>query len=117
MGEVPTMQVAEMEHSEEVAPRDTVRVWIESGDGSIARGVVEVLSEDGAFVRLTDAASVDTAEVAVRLSCALDSATLGLAARVLWVLSTEEDTECEIEWMPGPDRAKLAPLIATLGEG
>jgi hypothetical protein len=111
------MQVVEMEHSAEVAPRETVRVWIESEDGSIARGVVDVLSEDGAFVRLSDAESVDTgAEVAVRLHCGAGSATLGLAARVLWILSTDENTECEIEWLPGPDCARLAPLIATLGD-
>jgi hypothetical protein len=111
------MLVAEAEHSVEVAPSETLRVWIESEDGTIARGVVEVLSENGAFVRLSAAASVDTgAEVAVRLSCGSRSATLGLAARILWILSTDEDTECELEWMPGPDREALASLIAGLGE-
>jgi hypothetical protein len=106
-----------MEHSVEVAPRDTVRVWIESEDGSIARGVVEVLSEDGGFIRLTDVTALDTgAEVAVRLSCGANSPTLALAARVLWVLSRDETTECELEWMPGPDRARLARIIAELGE-
>jgi hypothetical protein len=106
-----------MDHSAEVAPRDTVRVWIESDDGSIARGLVEVLSEDGAFIQVTDAGSFDTgAEVAVRLSCSANSPTLALAARVLWVLSRDETTECELEWMPGSDRARLARIIAVLGE-
>jgi len=31
---------------------EPIRVWIESGDGSIARGVADVVSEDGALVRL-----------------------------------------------------------------
>lgn len=111
------MQALATDHSAEVAPRETLRVWIESEDGSIARGVVDVLSEDGAFVRLSDAASVDTgAEVAVRLSSRAGAATLGLAARILWILSTEEDTECELEWLPGADRARLAPLVAALGD-
>jgi PilZ domain len=111
------MQALEMSPSDDIAPRETVRVWIESEDGSIARGVVEVLSEEGALVQLSDAASVDTgAEVAVRLSCGPASQTLALVARVLWVLSRDETSECELEWLPGSDRARLSPVIAALGE-
>ncbi len=110
------MQALEMDHSIEVAPLETVRIWIENEDGSIARGVVEVLSEDGAIIRLSDVGALETgAEVAVRLGCDPRSPTLGLAARVHWILSNDELSECELEWLPGPDRARLAPLIAALG--
>jgi hypothetical protein len=106
-----------MDHPAEVAPRETARVWIESEDGSIARGVVQVLSEVGALVELTDVASVDAgAEVAVRLSVDPDTPTLGLPARVLWVLAKGEASECELEWKPGPERARLEPVIAALAE-
>jgi PilZ domain len=112
------MRALGTDHSAEIAPRGTVMVWIESEGGSIARGVVEVLSEDGAFVQLSDAPELEPdAAVAVRLRCEPICPTLALAARVLWVLSRDETAECELEWMPGPDRGRLGPLIAALGEG
>jgi hypothetical protein len=106
-----------MDHSVKVAPRETARVWIESEDGSIARGVVETLSEEGALIDLTDLASLDAgAEVAVRLSVDPATPTLGLRARVLWVLAKGATSECELEWMPGPERARLELVLAALGE-
>jgi PilZ domain len=110
------MEALAMAHSDDVDSRETVRIWIENDGGSIARGVVEVLSEAGAVIRVSDLETLDTgSEVAVRLGCDARSPTLGLAARVLWILSNDESSECELEWLPCPDRARLGPLIASLG--
>jgi hypothetical protein len=95
---------------------DPVRVWIENGDGSIARGLVEVLSVDGAFVRLTAAASVASGDdVAVRIAFSRSSPTLGAAARVVWIRSGETP-ECELQWThSGYAREQLATLVASFG--
>lgn len=108
---------AETPHPAGADSAESVRVWIEDGCGSIARGLVEVISEDRAFVRLTEAASVGSGdEVAVRLSFDRSSPTLGAAARVLWIRSEDETWECELEWThSGPERARLGALIAALG--
>jgi hypothetical protein len=88
-----------MDDSAGGAPGATVRAWIESAEGSIARGRVEALSDLGAVIRLTPAASVDEGEaVAVRLSVDPNSPTVGRAARVLRVLSEAESSLCEVEW-------------------
>ena len=94
-----------------------MRVWVENGSGLIARGLVDVISEDRAFIRLTEAASVGSGdEVAVRLSFDRNSPTLGATARVLWIRSEGEAWECEVEWThSGPERARLGSLIAALG--
>ena len=96
---------------------EPVRVWIENGDGSIARGLVEVISEDGACIRLTEDASVARGEaVAVRISFDRESPTLAATARVLSVRSNGETSECELAWThTGPERVRLGALVAGLG--
>ena len=98
-------------------PAESVRVWIEDGRGSIARGLIEVISEDRAFVRLTEAASLDSGDdVAVRLSFDRNSPTLAATARVLWLRADGETWQGEIEWThTGPERARLATQVAALG--
>ena len=108
---------AETTPSAGAEPVESVRVWIEDGRGSIARGLVEVISEDRAFVRLTEAATVGSGdEVAVRLSFDRSSPTLAATARVLWIRADGETWECELEWThSGEERARLGSLIAALG--
>jgi hypothetical protein len=98
-------------------PEEPVRVWIENGDGSIARGLVEVLSESGALVRLVGVALVASGdEVAVRIAVSRTSPTLGGAARVRWVRPDGDTPECELEWThSGPEREQLAYLVVSLG--
>ncbi len=95
---------------------EPVRVWIENGEGSIARGVVEVLSENSAVVRLVDAALVTSGnDVTVRIAFSHDSPTLGGAAHVSWVRGTGDTSECELEWThSGPERDRLACLVVSL---
>jgi hypothetical protein len=94
-----------------------VRVWIEDGKGSIARGMVQAITESRALVRLSEADSVHSGdEVSVRISFDRDSPTLGAAARVLRIRASGGGTECELEWTnSGPERALLSSRIATLG--
>jgi hypothetical protein len=96
---------------------ESVRVWIEDGRGSIARGLVEVISEDRAFIRLNDPASVGSGDpVAVRLSFDRESPSLAAAARVLWIRADGGMWECELEWThTGLERARLGSLVAALG--
>jgi hypothetical protein len=98
-------------------PEEPIRVWIEGRDGSITRGLVGILSEEGAFIRLTDPALVAVGEdVAVRIAVSRSSPTLGAAARVLSVQSSGAAPECELEWThSGPERGQLAALVAALG--
>jgi hypothetical protein len=95
---------------------EPVRVWIESDDGSIARGLVDVLSEDGAFLRLAGTALLAAGDdVSVRIAFSMSSPTLGAAARVLWIRPAGEESECEVEWThSGPERERLASLVASL---
>jgi hypothetical protein len=95
---------------------EPVRIWIENGEGSIARGVVEVLSENSAVVRLIGAALVTSGnDVAVRIAFSQSSPTLGGAARIRWVHPAGENSECELEWThSGPERDKLACLVVSL---
>jgi hypothetical protein len=99
-----------------VEAQESIRVWIESADGAIARGLVEVLSEQGAVLSLTHADSVLRGdEVTARLSLDRSSPTLATGARVLWIRSEGETFECEVEWAEGPERARLAALVTALG--
>jgi hypothetical protein len=80
---------------------ENVRAWIESADGSIARGRVEALSDHGARIRLAGTRTPDAGtEVAVRLSFDPASPTVGKTARVLRVSSSDESSDCELEWTP-----------------
>ena len=96
---------------------EPVRVWIDNGEGSIARGLVEVLSESGAVIRLVGAAPIGSGdEVAVRIAVNRTSPTLGGAARVRWVHSDGDTSECELEWThSGFEREQLACLVVSLG--
>jgi hypothetical protein len=91
-----------MDHFAEDEPRETVRAWIESADGSIARGLVEELFERGAVIRLANnAASLETAAlVAVRLSFDPTAPTVEVFARVLRILPQGDASQCEVEWLP-----------------
>ena len=113
------MQAVQTEAARAAGPDTTesVRVWIEDGRGSIARGLIEVISEDRAFVRLTEGASLGSGdEVAVRLSFDRSSPTLAATARVLWLRADGETWEAELEWThTGPERARLASLVAAHG--
>jgi PilZ domain-containing protein len=112
------MQVAETESTGFVQSHvdEPVRVWIESGDGAIARGLADVLSEDGAVVRLAGAPSVAPGdEVAVRIAFGRTSPTLAATARILWIRSANEGAEYELEWThSGPERESLASYVASL---
>src|SRR5262249_28587697 len=91
-------------------------VWIESDDGSITRGVIEVISADGACVRVTGPTTlVPGNEVDVRMALRRGAPTVGARARLLWVRSAAADLECELEWThSGPEREQLARLVASL---
>jgi hypothetical protein len=113
------MQTGQTDSAREVGPdpAESVRVWIEDGRGAIARGVVDVISEDRAFVRLTDPAELGSGDgVAVRLSFDRDSPSLAATARVLWLRPDGETWEGELEWTHvGPERVRLASLVAAHG--
>jgi len=97
--------------------QEPVRVWIENGEGLISRGLVEVLSESGAVVRLIGAASVSSGdEATVRIAVNRTAPVMGGTARVRWVRPAGETSECELEWThSGPEREQLAWLILALG--
>jgi hypothetical protein len=90
-------------------------IWLESGRGPTARGVLELVSSEGAHVRLIGTASIEPDdELDVRLSLDRDSAIVGGTARVLWTQESDDVTECELEWThAGPEREQLETMIAT----
>ncbi len=103
-----------MDHPADREPKEGVRAWVESPDGSIARGLAETLSEDGAVIRLTGAGPIDPeSEVAVRLSFDPAAPTVGVGARVLRILRKGESVECELAWTPGPERTRLGTLVGS----
>ena len=92
---------------------EPVTVWIEAGDGSIARGVCEILSEDGALVTLAAAEFSAGESVSVRIAANRATPTLGATARILAVRPADGALECELEWThSGPEREQLAYLVA-----
>jgi hypothetical protein len=96
---------------------EPIRVWIESADGAIARGTVDVLSADEAVVRLADGEWLSAGwDVAVRLATSRTAPTLAARARVTRVRPTEASSAvCEIAWThAGADREQLAMLVASL---
>lgn len=112
------MQVTTAETTVDGAPGpEEPLAWLEDDRGSIARGVVTLLSKDGAHIRLAEAGSIEPGdEVDVRLS--LDRATPSVAGTgtVLWTQEADDAIECEIEWThSGPDRAQLEKLVAERG--
>jgi hypothetical protein len=88
--------------------------WLEDGRGPIARGAIELVSSEGAHIRLIGTTSIEPGdELEVRLSFDRGSPTLGATARVLWVQETDDVTECELEWThSGPQREMLEAMIA-----
>src|SRR5262245_50814954 len=91
---------------------EPIRVWIEHGDGSIARGLIERLSADSALVRLLGGASmVEGDAVAVRIAYSRSAPTLAATARVSAVLQSREEAHCTLAWThSGREREALAHL-------
>jgi hypothetical protein len=88
--------------------------WLENGRGPVARGEVELVSAQGAHIRLIGDASIEPGdEVDVRLSLDRDSPILPATARVLWTQEEDGVIECELEWThSGPQREQLETMIA-----
>lgn len=100
------------------APGPPVRAWVETEDGSIARGFVLNLSDAHGCVQLLDGAAIDRgSEVAVRLSLDPAAPSLGLVARVTSSRVGDGACECELEWEPSAGQTQLASLLgAETGE-
>ena len=113
------MQPLEEDTSPFGGPEDEepIRIWIDNGEGSIARGLIEVLSESGAVVRFVGATPMASGDdVVVRIAVNRMSPTLGGAARVCRVRSDGDAWECELEWTHvGREREHLASLVVSLG--
>jgi hypothetical protein len=92
-----------------------VMVWIESGEGPIARGHAESVSSNGACVRLDGAPAFEAgAEVSLRLSFDRNAPSLALRARVRFVRRSEGRVECGLEWtVRGPERAELEAWLSS----
>jgi PilZ domain len=92
-----------------------VMVWIESGDGSIARGHAESVSSSGACVRLDGAPGFESgAEVSLRLSFDRHAPSLALRARVRFVRRNEGRIECGLEWtVPARERTELEAWLSS----
>jgi hypothetical protein len=96
---------------------EPLMVWIEHEDGTIARGLIAVLSVDNALVWLRGAASIVAGhDVAVRIAFSRSAPTLAARARVKWVRRIDETAECELEWThQGFERDQLSMIVASLG--
>jgi hypothetical protein len=88
--------------------------WLETGRGPIARGVVELLSTQGAHIRLMGESSIEPGdEVELRLSLDRDSPTVAATGQVVFTQEVDGAIECELEWThTGPERELLEALIA-----
>ena len=88
--------------------------WLEDGRGSIARGAVTLLSQEGAHIRLLDVSPIEPGdEVDVRLRLDRETPSVAASGRVLWTQEVDGTTECELEWThSGAERAQLEQLIA-----
>ena len=113
------MQAVEMDAGgvARVEVEDPMRIWIECEDGSIIRGTIEILSDEGASVRLVGPGCLDPdAPVSVRIAPSRSAPILLGSARVLWVHTSGEAPECELEWThAGSDRDQLSLLVSSLG--
>jgi hypothetical protein len=89
-------------------------VWLENARGPIARGMVALLSAEGAHIRLIGHASIEPGdEIDVRLSLDRESPILAATGRILWTQEEDDAIECELEWThSGPQREQLETLIA-----
>jgi hypothetical protein len=92
----------DMDPSAQDEPRELVKAWIESADGSISRGLVEDMTERGAVIRLASAAAwLDVAaEVAVRLSFDPTAPNVEVRARVVRTMPEDDASLCEVAWLP-----------------
>jgi PilZ domain len=90
-------------------------VWIETGDGSIARGRAESVSGSGACVRLDAAPAFDSgAEVSLRMAIDRTAPTVALRARVRFVRQADGAFECGLEWMvSAPQRAEFDAWLSS----
>ncbi len=90
-------------------------VWIETGDGSIARGRAESVSGSGACVRLDAAPAFDLgAEVSLRMALDRNALALALQARVRFLRKAEDAFECGLEWtVSEPQRAALDAWLSS----
>ena len=74
-------------------------VWIEDGEGAIARGVAESVTAAGACVRLAERPAFGQgAEVALRLCFERDAPTVAATARVSFLHAEGAAVECGLEW-------------------
>src|SRR5262245_24047008 len=109
-----TMQASATDASSRIndESNEPIRVWIEHEDGSIARGLIERLSGDGALVRLLgEAPMVEGDVVAVRIAYSRRAPTLAATARVSAVLQSREEAHCTLAWThSGREREQLARL-------
>jgi hypothetical protein len=115
------MQAMEIERESlgRTEPRQAIRVWIENEEGSITRGLLEALTDDGAFIRLTPPAAVAPGDaVAVRIAFDARTPTLAAAGRVLRLGPQGDGLACQLEWThSGRERERLAAFVAALGLG
>jgi len=87
-------------------------VWIEDGNGSIARGLAGAISSRGVLVRLAEPARFEAgAEVALRICFERGAPTVGTTARVSFLRDAADGSECGLEWTPAARQA-LAPWLA-----
>jgi len=91
-----------------------VMVWIEDSDGSIARGVAEAVTAQGARVRLAGPpAFAQGAEVALRISFDREAPTVAATARVSFVRAAGAAVECGLEWtVPSKQRGAFEAWLA-----
>lgn len=95
--------------SEAGSADETVMVWIEDGAGAITRGRAASTTATSAQVRLTGRPSFAAGDaVALRISFEPGAPTVALAARVAWVRSVGDATECSLKWVaPGEPLKRL----------
>jgi hypothetical protein len=85
--------------------RREVMVWIEDGEGAIARGVAESVTAAGARVRLAERPGfVQGAEVALRLCFERGAPTVAATARVASLQGEGAAVECGLEWTASPQQ-------------
>jgi hypothetical protein len=90
--------LAEVEATGDHADRP-VAVWLEDRDGTIVRGVAESVTAGGARVFLSGEVDLDAGEaVALRICFEPGRPTVAASARVSWIRSGGDRTECGLEW-------------------
>lgn len=84
---------------------DVMAVWIETGDGTIVRGVATAVSSRAARVRLGAPHAFRADEdVMLRICFSPERPTVAAAAHVRWSRPVGEAVECALDWrlLPGP---------------